>query len=183
MKLSRFPMDNQTCRIALQSYAHAADEIIIMWDRYRQMELSEDITLSEFMLTKTTVGYCTANYSAGNHTCIYGEFQLNRQFQYYLVQTYIPTILIVILSWVSFWIDENAVPARITLGILTVLTMTSQSTVINQRLPRVSYIKVGESNLRACGIITPFSLCQVPSMLRSFCNCILKGKVPTIRRT
>ena len=80
---------------------------------------------------------------AGTYSCIYAEFLLNRQFNYYLGQTYIPTVLIVILSWVSFWIDETAVPARITLGILTVLTMTSQSTIINQRLPRVSYVKVG----------------------------------------
>ena len=35
-------------------------------------------------------------------------------------------MLVVILSWVSFWIDIDAVPARITLGLLTVLTMTTQ---------------------------------------------------------
>ena len=139
--------------------------------------------MRELALYKNCIIIILLFFDVGNHTCIYAEFQLNRQFQYYLVQTYIPTILIVILSWVSFWIDENAVPARVTLGILTVLTMTSQSTVINQRLPRVSYIKVGGSSLRASGIITPFSLRLVPSTLRSFCNSILKGKVPVICRT
>ena len=91
-----------------------------------------------------------ARSHTGNYSCIYAKFLLNRQFHYYLVQTYVPTILIVILSWVSFWIDETAVPARITLGILTVLTMTSQSTIINQRLPRVSYIKVGVHPTQMC---------------------------------
>ena len=51
---------------------------------------------------------------------------IERQFEFYLLQTYIPSMLVVILSWVSFWIDIDAVPARITLGLLTVLTMTTQ---------------------------------------------------------
>jgi hypothetical protein len=54
------------------------------------------------------------------------SFQLERQFGFYLLQTYVPTILIVILSWVSFWINMEAVPARISLGVTTVLTMATQ---------------------------------------------------------
>lgn len=48
---------------------------------------------------------------------------------------------LVILSWVSFWIDVNAVPARISVGLLTVLSMTTQSSGMRAQLPRVSYVK------------------------------------------
>ncbi len=34
------------------------------------------------------------------------EFHLKRQFGYYLLQAYIPSMLIVILSWISFWIHR-----------------------------------------------------------------------------
>ena len=34
------------------------------------------------------------------------EFHLRRQFGYYLLQAYIPSMLIVILSWISFWIHR-----------------------------------------------------------------------------
>ena len=64
------------------------------------------------------------------------EVYLKRQFEYYLIQTYLPSMMVVVLSWVSFWIDIDAVPARITLGLLTVLTMTTQSSSISERLPR-----------------------------------------------
>jgi len=47
----------------------------------------------------------------------------------------------VIVSWVSFWLDQNAVPARVNLGVITLLTMATQTSSINQKLPPVSYMK------------------------------------------
>lgn len=35
---------------------------------------------------------------------------------YFTIQTYIPCILTVVLSWVSFWIKSDATPARTALG-------------------------------------------------------------------
>lgn len=57
---------------------------------------------------------------------------------YYLIQMYIPSLLIVILSWISFWINMDAAPARVGLGITTVLTMTTQSSGSRASLPKVT---------------------------------------------
>ncbi|KAG7248435.1 hypothetical protein CRUP_036882, partial [Coryphaenoides rupestris] len=35
---------------------------------------------------------------------------------YFILQTYMPSILITILSWVSFWINYDASAARVALG-------------------------------------------------------------------
>lgn len=43
-------------------------------------------------------------------------FDLSRRMGYFTIQTYIPCTLIVVLSWVSFWINKDAVPARTSLG-------------------------------------------------------------------
>ena len=65
-------------------------------------------------------------FAAGEYPCLLAKFNLTRQYGFYMLQTYIPSILIVILSWVSFWINMEAVPARISLGVTTVLTMATQ---------------------------------------------------------
>ena len=44
-----------------------------------------------------------------------------------MVQTYIPSILIVVISWVSFWMDVDSVAGRTTLGVTTLLTVSSKS--------------------------------------------------------
>lgn len=69
---------------------------------------------------------------------------------YYLIQMYIPSLLIVILSWVSFWINMDAAPARVGLGITTVLTMTTQSAGSRASLPKVSADSTPGSHSAAC---------------------------------
>ena len=61
----------------------------------------------------------------GAYPCLEIEFILSRDIGYYLIQVYVPSVLIVILSWVSFWINVDASPARVSIGLLTVLTTAS----------------------------------------------------------
>lgn len=44
------------------------------------------------------------------------SFELKRNIGYFIFQTYLPSILIVMLSWVSFWINHEATSARVALG-------------------------------------------------------------------
>lgn len=69
---------------------------------------------------------------------------------YFVIQIYVPSILIVALSWVSFWLSAEAIPARISLGVLTILTMTTQTSGANASLPRVSYIKAIDIWMLSC---------------------------------
>ena len=41
----------------------------------------------------------------------------------------------------SFWLDAHAVPARVALGVTTLLTMSTQTASINSALPPVAYTK------------------------------------------
>lgn len=106
---------------------------------------------------------------SGKFTCIEVRFHLERQMGYYLIQMYIPSLLIVILSWVSFWINMDAAPARVALGITTVLTMTTQSSGSRASLPKVSahnghtHILIS-TNMYRCIVIYIYiivSFCQI----------------------
>lgn len=80
-------------------------------------------------------------YFAGNFTSLTGIFRFKRKLGFYILQEFVPTILIVAVSWVGFWIDERSVPARVSLGITTVLAITTLLFGIQASLPRVGYVK------------------------------------------
>lgn len=58
--------------------------------------------------------------------------------------------MLVIVSWVSFWLDKDAVPARVSLGVTTLLAMTTQASGINAKLPPVSYTKAIDVWIGVC---------------------------------
>ena len=62
-------------------------------------------------------------------------------------------MLIVVLSWVSFWLSWEAVPARVALGIMTVLTMVTLISSTNASLPKISYLKSIDVYLVICFVM------------------------------
>lgn len=68
----------------------------------------------------------------GNYSCLVAQFYLSRSVGFHLVQSYLPTMLIVVISWVSFWMDVDSVPGRTTLGVTTLLAVGSQSSGTSQ---------------------------------------------------
>lgn len=63
-------------------------------------------------------------------------FHLKRKIGYFVIQTYLPCIMTVILSQVSFWLNRESVPARTVFGELffrsfTIAQMCSASNPAN----------------------------------------------------
>lgn len=54
--------------------------------------------------------------TVGYYTCVEVIFTLRRQVGFYMMGVYAPTLLIVVLSWLSFWINPDASAARVPLG-------------------------------------------------------------------
>ncbi|XP_035515396.1 glycine receptor subunit alpha-3-like [Morone saxatilis] len=153
MDLKNFPMDVQTCIMQLESFGYTMNDLIFEWQENGPVQVAEGLTLPQFILKdESDLRYCTKHYNTGKFTCIEVRFHLERQMGYYLIQMYIPSLLIVILSWVSFWINMDAAPARVALGITTVLTMTTQSSGSRTSLPKEG--EVHESRLTSTAAVT-----------------------------
>lgn len=68
-------------------------------------------------------------------------FTFSRRIGYYLINFYVPCIIMVIMSWIVFWMDRDCIGDRIALGITTVLTIVFLLGSSNSTMPRVSYPK------------------------------------------
>lgn len=87
---------------------------------------------------------------SGKYGLLSIAFQFSRQINFYLLSWYLPATLIVVLSWVGFWIDTKSTPARISLGTITILAMGSFLIGEQDGFPSVSYIRAIDIYLITC---------------------------------
>ncbi|XP_029546350.1 gamma-aminobutyric acid receptor subunit gamma-2 isoform X6 [Salmo trutta] len=138
LKLNNFPMDEHSCPLEFSSYGYPREEIVYKWKR-SSVEVGDirSWRLYQFSFVGLRNTSEIVRTVSGDYVVLTVFFDLSRRMGYFTIQTYIPCTLIVVLSWVSFWINKDAVPARTSLGITTVLTMTTLSTIARKSLPKL----------------------------------------------
>ncbi|XP_076293293.1 glycine receptor alpha 1 isoform X6 [Lasioglossum baleicum] len=141
MNLKLYPLDRQVCSLRMASYGWTTTDLVFLWKEGDPVQVVKNLHLPRFTLEKFLTDYCNSKTNTGEYSCLKVDLFFKREFSYYLIQIYIPCCMLVIVSWVSFWLDQSAVPARVSLGVTTLLTMATQTSGINASLPPVSYTK------------------------------------------
>ncbi|KAI0233031.1 Glycine receptor subunit alpha-3 [Lamellibrachia satsuma] len=160
MNLRRFPMDHQRCSVQIESYSYETNAMQLEWDGIKGVSHEEDMDLPQFRLLSKKTTKTSVVYKTGTFPGLTATFELEHLFGFFLLQTYIPTILIVILAWVSFWVNLDAVPARISLGVTTVLTMATQLSGCKESIPNVHYPKAIDIWMTMCMLFVFVSLVE-----------------------
>ncbi|CAF1365380.1 unnamed protein product [Adineta steineri] len=153
MKLQKFPLDNQTCVVNIGSYGFATTDLAFFWDQASNISairVNEDLEMPDFVLSNHEAKYCNRTTATGSFACIEVHLSLQRNINLYLQQLYLPSTLIVALSFIAFWIDYKSHPARTLLSLLLIVTVTTKAEGIRSQLPRVSYIKAIDVWMSAC---------------------------------
>ncbi|KAI1722202.1 neurotransmitter-gated ion-channel ligand binding domain-containing protein [Ditylenchus destructor] len=165
MKLEAYPLDTQTCFIDYASYAYTTRDLEYHWKEEKPIQIKAGLrqSLPSFVLTSIYTGNCTSVTNTGTYSCLRTIIRLKREFSYYLLQLYVPSFMLVAVSSVSFWLDKDSVPARVTLGTTVLLTVTTMASGINSNLPPVSYTKSIDIWIGVCtgfifGALLEFSL-------------------------
>ncbi|KAK6975636.1 Glycine receptor subunit alpha-3, partial [Biomphalaria glabrata] len=142
MQLHRFPMDQQTCSLLMKSFGFTNQSLQFRWSLDSPLTCLKQLEMSQFILARMDYKECQRMSDINDtFSCLQMDLKLHRRVGFYMIQLYIPSALVVVLSWVSFYLDVGSVPGRVSLGILTVLTITNMKTMAVSSLPKVSYIK------------------------------------------
>ncbi|KAG7515824.1 gamma-aminobutyric acid receptor subunit alpha-3-like isoform X1 [Solea senegalensis] len=153
MHLEDFPMDAHACPLKFGSYAYTNNEVIYLWTLgdEKSVAVAEDGSrLNQYDLLGHVIGKETISSSTGEYVVMTAYFHLKRKIGYFVIQTYLPCIMTVILSQVSFWLNRESVPARTVFGVTTVLTMTTLSISARNSLPKVAYATAMDWFMAVC---------------------------------
>ncbi|XP_043560216.1 gamma-aminobutyric acid receptor subunit beta-4-like isoform X1 [Chiloscyllium plagiosum] len=174
MDLRRYPLDEQNCTLEIESYGYTTDDIVFHWEGDDAAVTGVDnLELPQFTIVKLSLLSKEVVFATGSYPRLSLSFRIKRNIGYFILQTYMPSILITILSWVSFWINYDASAARVALGVTTVLTMTTINTHLRETLPKIPYVKAIDIYLMGCFVFVFLALLEY-----AFVNYIFFGKVP-----
>ncbi|XP_022252815.1 glycine receptor subunit alphaZ1-like [Limulus polyphemus] len=135
MVLRNYPHDTQTCAIILKSLSYTDKELKLVWKR---MDVSSQIVLPQHDVIKTETKEEQDSYGFGNFTRLTGIIHLKRRTGYFVIHTYIPSFLVVIMSMISFWLPPESAPARVALSVTSLLTLVTQQA--KSSIPSISYV-------------------------------------------
>uniref|UniRef100_A0A3Q1GWN2 Gamma-aminobutyric acid receptor subunit pi n=1 Tax=Acanthochromis polyacanthus TaxID=80966 RepID=A0A3Q1GWN2_9TELE len=152
MDLTKYPMDKQVCTLQLESWGYNVQDVVFYWTRGNDSVKGLDtLRLAQYSVESYYTSVSQAVYETGQYPKLVLHFSLRRNVLFFILETYVPSILLVALSWISFWISQSSVPARTCIGVTTVLTMTTLMMGARTSLPNANcFIKAIDVYLGIC---------------------------------
>ena len=98
-----------SCYIVIVNSKHRIFVFRYEWrDGLNSVQMSPDVSLPQFVVIGHRQRQIEVSLSSGNYSRLLADVQFTRSMGYYMIQVYIPSSLIVVMSWVSFWLNRGA---------------------------------------------------------------------------
>jgi len=143
-----FPFDSPMCDFNVESISNTRDKMTFRWMGPNAIEDSEEsgsMALSPVLknhnayLVHNETLYCDkSELWRGDYSCLKVRLHFTRDKWFYYTTVFMPGMILVTSSFVTFWIEWNAEPARVTLGVTTMLNFFTTSNKFRSKLPVVS---------------------------------------------
>jgi len=143
-----FPFDSPMCTFAMESVSFTSEEMVFHWagpnsiavgEESGSIELSPVLKRHNAYLVHNETFYCDEQDEwRGDYSCLKVRLHFTRDKAFYVTTVFIPGIILVSSSFLTFWFEWNAVPARTMLGVTTMLNFFTTSNGFRSNLPVVS---------------------------------------------
>jgi len=169
LHLQSFPFDKQTFRLHLVAVRYSPAEVKFVPDQKwidaglkQGGGISPSITLPDWAINKWDIK--TLNYSLVpgiEYSGYIFEFTASRNVQHYILKVILPLILIVMMSWIVFWIDPRETSSQISVAITSMLTLIAYRFAIDSQLPRLAYTTRLDAFILTSTLLVFFCLIEV----------------------
>ncbi|CAG9798514.1 unnamed protein product [Chironomus riparius] len=168
MEFHKFPLDLQKCKSTIGSWIYNKSDVNLHWEPVNPFALGSDKILTEYTYLDIALkeseidAFKGLQYGdmTGNYSCLIFTITFDRSLGFYLLTYYFPSIMLVAISWVSFWLQADQTAPRSMLGTTSMLTFITLSSSQTKALPKVSYIKISEVWSVVCALFIFASLIE-----------------------
>ncbi|EDO47783.1 predicted protein, partial [Nematostella vectensis] len=165
MELRDFPMDTQYCPVVFESYGYSDRHITFVWELGMNTIPERLKILPQYNLKEVALSTTYNVYVVGNWSGVKATFAFERTYSYFIYHVYAPSAIIVVISWIGFVLPRDKPPARITLGVTSVLTIVTVLNMLSNTVAKVNYVKRIDEYLIGCFLFVFCSLIEYSFVL------------------
>ena len=138
MNFEMAPFDSQVCTITLGLYSQTGAQVKLRWRPFATALMvggDGPLCLSDWIVTHIAARNTTYTFASGDYTYAEAEVEFTRVPSSLISVYFIPSIFFVMLSSLGFFINPAATPARVALGVITILAVITNRNALDRELP------------------------------------------------
>ncbi len=146
--LTKFPFDQQTLDVEIESFAWDKNEVKLKLNEEKN-GFNPSLNLPEWKINdlQTQIKTTPEVRSEVPFYKFLMKIKLIRKPGFYLWKVIIPLIILVIISWSVFWMSEESLADRISFSLTGILTVVAYQFLISENLPNISYLTLMDAML------------------------------------
>lgn len=164
LRLQHFPFDSHSFQIPVIALAtdFESDFVPVVVDPEYPPRIAESFSVADWQIDGWRVETSSEElgYDVAGQQLIF-TFDAARIYTHYLVKFVVPLILIVMMSWVVFWIDPLESGSQLSVSVTVVLTLIAYHIALTNKLPDIPYLTAMDLFLFCSTLLVFASLIEV----------------------
>jgi hypothetical protein len=164
VKLRRFPFDTQRFHVAAESLTWNVNKVQLVVDEDRTaLDSHNERGSFEWRLTGLQHRVERVREVSSGHPYARATFELvaERTPGFYLWKLIVPLLLIVMLTWSTFWMSGEGAPTRMQRAFIALLSIVAYHHVVSNHLPRIPYLTFMDSMVYLAFAFTGATVVQI----------------------
>ncbi len=162
LELRDFPQDSHVFEVPVVAAGHRADEVVFIPDPRIDSFMAEKLSVADWKVRDLRC--IPREVTLANGLKLPGfvfSFEGKRLLHHYVIKAIVPLCLIVMMSWVVFWINPEQVSNQLSVAVTTVLTLIAYHIALSGRLPEIPYLTHMDKFLFTSTVLVFMALIEV----------------------
>ena len=162
LDLRSFPRDTHVFEVPVVAAGYRSDEVVFVPSPQVDSFLADRLSVADWVVSnmqgRSQLVELTSDLALPGFVF---SFEAERRLHHYVIKAIVPLCLIVIMSWVVFWISPDQVPNQLSVAVTTVLTLIAFHIALSGRLPDIPYLTHMDKFLFSSTILVFMALIEV----------------------
>ena len=162
LDLRKFPQDRHVFEVPVVAAGYRSDEVVFIPDPRMDSFISDKLSVADWKVRDIRGVPRVVTFANGlKLPGFVFSFEGRRLVHHYVIKAITPLALIVMMSWVVFWIDPKQVPNQLSVAVTTVLTLIAYHIALSGRLPDIPYLTHMDKFLFSSTVLVFMALIEV----------------------